>query len=1726
MKPQTPLKDRKYQRRQRAIALVIVLAMVSMMTIFMLAIFSVSRTEHTSSVKYADGQSAKELADSAVNIVMAQIWDGTQRTAALPAIWASQPGAIRRYNLDGTFQAGYRLYSSNQMQVQNAEIQMIGDAPPADWTAQNGVYTDLNEPVIRPDADGDGVPELIFPIIDPRAFVPAHAANQGGSNVEGFWYNAGFAGVVAANSLVDLNARLPMPVQWLYVLKNGMMGTMVGGGGTLTFQPATGGSENQPSVDNPIVGRVAFWTDDEACKININTAGEPTPWMVPSFIHERDFYFAHIQPMSHEYQRYPGHPATIAMSSVLFPNQPMDLYGLPPGSAGYQQILRRKERIYDVMPKLNFGGSKAGTVAFWRATDTNILGSNLEKSVLLNQSITERLYASVDELLFSQRLPGGGANSGRLLQDDPQVLGAFASESGQTGVVPIFSDPRQLERARFFLTAHSRVPEVNMYGMPRVAIWPVANETLGSEYRTGYDNLIAFCSSLGANQAARNNNSYYFRRQDYSSPTTDISISRNQQLLNMLINIFGRPMPGGSSFSSKYNQGDSTQILVQIFDYIRSTNLYDGFLAPPRQLLLGDGTPASGDPRYRTETYNTANNRQMYSGVSATPDGYADGAYYANKPPYTTYTPPRRTSSRNAGQAGNQRNERILEQSFPGHGSVVPSHYGNEFRGLGRFPTITEVGFHFICTADGNPDKGSFNIATRGQDNTDTKNIPWPGGVAAASMWNTNQPNFHGGRTAVKMDPHPRGTLGVGTARQLRATGNGPRIDGNGYLANERVFWYSNFPPMPRRIPGAYGTNPNQTDASHPSHPNNHPGFKQGNWNYTLPFYNANAGNLQQVSPLRPGMKRVQAQINLEICVPMVGYGPVHPEFSIEIRGLEALTLDGEALYSGLSTPPVWKSGLNVYHTADGTGTVTSGSYADSAALAYDRRVNIVNAPGTSFPRDTGYDAQASTSGNVHRGLRNYNFVSRFITIDTGSNGNPATEQNYRMRFDGGNLEIRIYAGHVLTPQNLVQVINIPPARGVDIPVPELVTVSTDHRDQPNAQGNRTTQRRIHAPEWWSFSRDGVFRQAGVNALDNFAPNVAHNAGDAVGGRFRSWASGNYGNDRVALNHRPNGSLGNIPRGTGLVFGYDPFSGNHNNPLLVPYNGFIRPDTGVAINILDDVIGDDVTDTRWSDRQGDYNDPGNVRDCRGQDVLFSIVPIHADVRHLLAKRVVPASEWMPHPKLNDLRNRNRKIYFAHNISRANSNANPGFDRGPNNTLLRLVPQATYNNARHPDVPSYRDSIDFAAKYGDFDNGPGNTRDGAWLNKPDEGHAGVSWISMNNPAGNPDTLRIPTAYFQEEDRGADAGFAYMTPNRMMPSPGMFGSLPSRVKGGEPWRTLLFRPNTPRVSFPRLNHPGAPGHQGGVDPADHYILDLFWMPVVEPYAISETFSSAGKVNINYQIVPFQHIRRATGIHAALKGELLAAIPNVDGLRYLDYPPAITVTRPENNPSQQAYHYRQPWTDLPDTPYTVANAQTGRKLWYRNIEAGIIAGTQVQGTLRQFESRFNHVGDIHTPTASHGLFRTASQICEVHLLPQIDRGNPLNDGGDATAGSYYGVADMKNTNVNAPAAFWAQRQLTGDNTRERPYTNLYGKISAQSNTFRVFYKAQTIRKARSVAPDQFDPARDRVTSEYRGSTLIERKLDANDPRLPDYAQNPNAQPLDAFYRFRVLETKRFVP
>ena len=108
--------------------------------------------------------------------------------------------------------------------------------------------------------------------------------------------------------------------------------------------------------------------------------------------------------------------------------------------------------------------------------------------------------------------------------------------------------------------------------------------------------------------------------------------------------------------------------------------------------------------------------------------------------------------------------------------------------------------------------------------------------------------------------------------------------------------------------------------------------------------------------------------------------------------------------------------------------------------------------------------------------------------------------------------------------------------------------------------------------------------------------------------------------------------------------------------------------------------------------------------------------------------------------------------------------------------------------------------------------------------------------------------------------------------------IFGSLPAGINPAapaqsEPWRTLLFCP------YPA----GDTTHPGFASPPDHLLLDNFWMPVVEPYAISTCMATAGKINLNDQIAPFTYLHRNTALHALLHDLRIPAIPVSVGPTY---------------------------------------------------------------------------------------------------------------------------------------------------------------------------------------------------------------------------------------------------
>ena len=251
-----------------------------------------------------------------------------------------------------------------------------------------------------------------------------------------------------------------MPVQWLYVLQSGaIIAPDAGGSGTTaTFVSST----TQPSASNPIVGRVAFWTDDETCKLNINTASEGTDYAFPHVNTNTEmsatskpsgaFGYAISPPATGEYNRYPGHPATTCLSVALgywldgtysilsgrtrtsgtasaptaYTTTTNDTYylgliggDLPPLSGSYSGL-----GAYTLLsPRVKMSGTVEDTVGSSLAGTVNESGSMGANAV---QSGSDRLYASLDELVFRNPVASDSAGP-RSAFPNPNLSGTGAS---------------------------------------------------------------------------------------------------------------------------------------------------------------------------------------------------------------------------------------------------------------------------------------------------------------------------------------------------------------------------------------------------------------------------------------------------------------------------------------------------------------------------------------------------------------------------------------------------------------------------------------------------------------------------------------------------------------------------------------------------------------------------------------------------------------------------------------------------------------------------------------------------------------------------------------------------------------------------------------------------------------------------------------------------------------------------------------------------------------------------------------------------------------------------------------------------------------------------------------------------------------------------------------------------------------------------------------------------
>jgi hypothetical protein len=162
------------------------------------------------------------------------------------------------------------------------------------------------------------------------------------------------------------------------------------------------------------------------------------------------------------------------------------------------------------------------------------------------------------------------------------------------------------------------------------------------------------------------------------------------------------------------------------------------------------------------------------------------------------------------------------------------------------------------------------------------------------------------------------------------------------------------------------------------------------------------------------------------------------------------------------------------------------------------------------------------------------------------------------------------------------------------------------------------------------------------------------------------------------------------------------------------------------------------------------------------------------------------------------------------------------------------------------------------------------------------------------------------------------------------------------------------------------------------------------------------------------------------------------------------------------------------------------------------------------------------------AHDIFRSATEICNVFLVPQMVPGRQYNQA--ATSAAVTMPADASYTNMQA---WWKNFALTGDNGRESPYSQIYPRLTTKSNDFEVHMRVQILSQTSADrSSGTFNSAGgDSIVGEYRGSAILERYLDPNqiNPPLPDFATtfpNDPTSTVDNYVHYRVVGTHAFSP
>ncbi len=376
---------------------------------------------------------------------------------------------------------------------------------------------------------------------------------------------------------------------------------------------------------------------------------------------------------------------------------------------------------------------------------------------------------------------------------------------------------------------------------------------------------------------------------------------------------------------------------------------------------------------------------------------------------------------------------------------------------------VTQVGLHFICTADGQPDMYSWRLPTM---ETGTEAQPGDFSIPVISDANLgaasvgNEAIVSGGRTALKVSTLPNSTriahihppaFQGASARLLNLdqvhwrNANDP--DAGTFMMKDR--FYSNYPPLqnPNQA-GRYfttGVASAPTQANYARYFRNHPGYDPANWNWTLDYD----------TPLEFHQKRIQARLHLEILHPPLADPDAPMDFTLVIPGADYSSIDvnGHPVFAVVSDV-VFKLDRSHFRNVGNTETA-------SVASAREQTLGRAAGPMINMPGDIGYN-----SNPQQKSVLDLDLLSTFFTVDRQS----------LLSFASGNIRIQIYNTHAPYGNRIpAQVVHVRVASG-QAPSPTLVTAGSFGINYVQPQGHGMVQYQhpvIQAPRWWSFNSSG-----------------------------------------------------------------------------------------------------------------------------------------------------------------------------------------------------------------------------------------------------------------------------------------------------------------------------------------------------------------------------------------------------------------------------------------------------------------------------------------------------------------------------------------------------------------------------------------------------------------------------------------------------------------------------